>query len=304
VRRIDARRERIPIPTILSLAIAFAALALTASEVDRDQANPARVPAAPQTDLPSLLESAAQYCDRLSRSVLDFVCRERVSEWSYPKVDTRSSVVSDGGAIRMVGFIRRGPKESNAYLYDYQLIRDRTGSVRETRTLLRENKKDVCVPDTTLKTRLFWHARIVMGPLGLLSRERQAEHDYRIVRERLEGQERIAVIEAVPKPGVTADHLVGTIWLRLRDAGIQKIEWNPSSIDNYAGVLATAERLQMTPRIVLTSEYGFEKNGIRFPSRYSVQEIYGRGSRRFQRSETTVLYDQYRFFTVETQVVY
>jgi hypothetical protein len=60
----------------------------------------------------------------------------------------------------------------------------------------------------------------------------------------------------------------------------------------------------MTPRIVLTSDYGIEKNGIRFPSRYTVQETYARGVRRFQRSETTVVYDQYKFFTVETIVVY
>jgi hypothetical protein len=74
-----------------------------------------------------------------------------------------------------------------------------------------------------------------MGPLGLLSRERQAEHDYRVVRELEEGPDRIAVIEAVPKPGVVADHLVGTIWLRVRDAGILKIEWDPSSIDGVPG---------------------------------------------------------------------
>jgi len=204
----------------------------------------------------------------------------------------------------MVDTIRRGLKESKAYLYDYQLVRDRAGSIRESRTLLRDGRKDVHVEDASLETRFFWHARIVMGPLGLLSRERQAEHDYRILREeRIDGKP-VAVVEAVPKPGVAADHLYGIVWLRLKDASILKIEWNPSSIDNYAGVTETAERFRMTPRIVLTSEYGIEKNGIRFPSRYTVQETYARGSRRFQRSETTVIYDQYKFFTVETTVVF
>jgi hypothetical protein len=60
----------------------------------------------------------------------------------------------------------------------------------------------------------------------------------------------------------------------------------------------------MMPRVVLTSEYGIEKKGLRFPSRYSVREIYGRGTRRFQRSEITVTYDQYKFFTVETEVIF
>jgi hypothetical protein len=254
--------------------------------------DPSNAPA----DLRSLLEGAAGYCDRLSRSVLDFICRERISEWCYPEASSRQA--------RMMDFIRRGPRESNSYLYDYQLVRDRAGSIRETRTLLREGRKDVHVPEATLKTIFFWHAKIVMGPLGLLSRERQAEHDYRIVGEERMAGERAAVVEAVPKPGIAADHLYGIVWLRLKDASILKIEWNPSSIDNYAGVTETAERFRMTPRIVLTSEYGIEKNGIRFPSRYTVQETYARGSRRFQRSETTVVYDQYKFFTVETTVVF
>jgi hypothetical protein len=252
--------------------------------------------AAAQPDLRSLLAGAAEYCDRLSRAVLDFVCRERVSEWSYPDAALTTR--------RMMDFIRRGPKESKACLYDFQLVRDRAGSIRESRTLLRDGRKDLHIEAASLQTRFFWHARIVMGPLGLLSRERQAEHDYRILREeRIDGKP-AAVVEAVPKPGVAADHLFGIVWLRLEDASILKIEWNPASIDNYAGVRETAERFRMEPRIVLTSEYGVEKNGIRFPSRYVVQEAYGRGSRRFERSETAVVYDRYKFFTVETEVIY
>ena len=257
--------------------------------------DPSNAPA----DLKSLLESAAAYCDRLSRSVLDFVCRERVEEWFYP--DVAKAAAWDRRARRSLIVGRRA---IHTFTYDYQLVRDRSGAVRESRTLLKEDEKDLRVPDAPLKTRLFWHARVVMGPLGLLSRERQAEHDFRLVRETREDGERVVVIEAVPKPGVAADHLVGTVWLRIRDAGILKIEWDPSSIDDYAGVEESAKRFQMTPRVVLTSEYAFEKNGIRFPSRYIVKETYIRGGRHFQRSEIDVSYDQYKFFTVETRVIY
>jgi len=293
------RPGRRHIPSIGILLFFFAAgLTVIAAVADAGlrQARPSGLPLASAAELPRLLESAAGYCDRLSRSALDFVCRERISEWSYPDASLTRS--------RMMDSIRRGLKESHSYLYDYQLIRDRGRSIRESRTLLAEDKKKVHVPGASLKTSMFWHATIVMGPLGLLSRERQAEHVYRIVREIEEGQDRIAVIEAVPKPGVPADHLVGTIWLRIRDASILKIEWDPSSIDNFSGVMKKAERFRMTPRIILTSEYGIEKNGIRFPSRYTVQETYARGVRRFQCSETTVIYDQYKYFTVETEVIY
>lgn len=269
---------------------------LTAADARRQQVQPAGPSPASGSDLKLVLERAAEYCDRLSRSVLDFVCRERVEEWFYPEARTVFSWFR-----RSTVFV--GRRETHTCTYDYQLIRDRTGSIRENRTLLKEDRKDLRVSDAPLKTRLFWHAYVVMGPLGLLSRERQADHDYRVVREEKAGRERVLVVEAVPKPGVRSDHLVGTIWLRLNDAGILKIEWNPSSIDNYAGVEETAKRLDMTPRIDLTSEYAFEKKGIRFPSRYTVKESYTRrNGRRFQRSQTDVLYDQYKFFTVETDV--
>jgi hypothetical protein len=260
-----------------------------------------QAPPAAQTPagLKALLDKAAEYCDKLSHSVLDFVCRERIEEWLYPEATPASSWLRPARTGIFVG-----RRETNAYTYDYQLIRDRAGSIRENRTLLLENGKGRHVPEAPLKTRLFWHAYIVMGPLGLLSRERQTDHDYRVAGEEKVGKEMALIVEAVPKPGLRFDHLVGRIWLRPSDAGVLKIEWDPSSIENYAGVEEAAKRFQMTPRVVLTSEYAFEKNGIRFPSRYIVKEIYIRGGRHFQRSETDIFYDQYKFFTVETQVTF
>jgi hypothetical protein len=271
-------------------------------------------PSQARPDLKSLLASAADYGDKLCRAVLDFVCRERIEEWFHPEARAINSsptvlVQTEGGQMTFSSGSGRfgrvffvGRREKHFYEYDYQLIRGRTGAIQERRTLLKEDKKEVNVPEATLRTRLFWHAHVVMGPLGLLSRERQEQHDYRVKRETKERGERVLVIEAVPKPGVAADHLIGQIWLRIEDAAILRIEWDPASIQNYAGVEECAARLNATPRVVLASEYGFEKNGIRFPSRYTVQEIYARGNRRFQRSETDVIYDQYKFFTVETEV--
>ena len=284
-------------PTVRAPAVLASGAVHTSRAVPSKEAR-LRQPATPP-DVRSLLDAAADYCDRLSRSVLDFVCREQVEEWFYPEVAPAKAW--DRKARRSVIVGRR---VTHDYLYDYQLVRDRKGSVRESRTLLEEDGNEVRVPDALLKTRLFWHARVVMGPLGLLSRERQAEHDFRIVRETKEDGERVVVIEAVPKPGVAADHLVGTVWLRSGDAAILRIEWDPSSIDDYAGVEAAAERFQMTPRVVLTSEYALEKNGIRFPRRYTVKETYVRGGRRFQRSQIDVHYDRYKLFTVETLVIF
>jgi len=248
-------------------------------------------------DVQGLLDRAANYCDKLSQSTLYFVCREQVEEWLYP--NSTSNRTWYGQSI----FV--GVREIYKYIYDYQLIRDPGGSIRESRTLLEDNGKKVRLPNAPLKTLTFTHAYVVMGPLGLLSRDRQADYDFRFVRQEKVGGEKAVAVEAVPKPGLHPDCLTGTVWLRLEDAAVLKIQWNPSSMNNYEGVEDRARNLKMTPSLLMTSEYAFEKNGIRFPSRYTVKEIYaGILGRHFERSQTDVIYEHYQFFTVETEVKY
>ncbi len=75
---------------------------------------------------------------------------------------------------------------------------------------------------------------------------------------------------------------------------------------NFEIIEKRAERIKATPLITFISEFGFEKNKIRFPNKYSVEEIYiyRRSGRRFRRSITTVIYDNYKFFIVDTKVKY
>jgi hypothetical protein len=47
----------------------------------------------------------------------------------------------------------------------------------------------------------------------------------------------------------------------------------------------------------------FEKNKIRFPSKFSLEEEYIKSEGgRYKKSEMIVFYDDYKFFTVETEV--
>lgn len=255
-------------------------------------------PASADPELASLLSRASDYCDNLSRAVLNFVCRERVDEWFLADSEgtaSSNSLVVAGNLI----------KEGHRYIYDYQLVHDRGGRVRETRTLLVEDWKKVRVADAPLKTQVFRHAFVTMGPLGLLGRDAQASFDFRIARrEKINGEWAVA-IEATPKPGLEPDCLFGTVWLRPKDAAVLKIQWVPASIGNYEAVVKEAQSLGLKPDILMTSEYAFEKNGLRFPSRYEVNERYaGRHGGRLERSGTVVRYDRYKFFTVETDVKY
>ena len=254
-------------------------------------------PAAAEAELASLLDRAADYCDKLSRAVLNFVCRERIDEWFY--------VEKEAYNVRYDIFFIDNHEKKFKSVYDYQLVRDRAGHIQETRTLIKEQGKKTDIPNAPLKTHIFKHAYVVMGPLGLLGRVNQANFDYKIAREEKVGGEAAVVIEAVPKPGFRPDYLFGAVWLRKRDASVLKIQWSPSSIENYEAVVGEAQKFGRKPDILMTSEYALETKGIRFPSRYAVRENYlGKHGGHFTRSETVVIYNEYKFFTVETDVMF
>jgi hypothetical protein len=93
------------------------------------------------------------------------------------------------------------------------------------------------------------------------------------------------------------------VWVKDNDCSILKVEWYQESIENYQYIEKVAKVLAAKPRIKLVTEYDYEKNGLRFPGRYYVEEAYmvlefGK----FVRSRKDVKYRDYKFFTVETEV--
>jgi hypothetical protein len=75
-------------------------------------------------------------------------------------------------------------------------------------------------------------------------------------------------------------------------------------VEGYEFVFEEASRLGIRPMSEITVSYDEEKNGILFPSRLTLLieygvDIWGYGKR--TRLDTDIRYDQYRFFTVETE---
>ena len=245
-------------------------------------------------DLSLILEKTAEYCSWLANASLDFICQEEIKERLYysPGTDT----IYLGGRFY----------KENKYLYDYQLIR-KGGDMQEKRILLEENGKKKMEANAELKTKQFEHKYVIFGPVGLLSSENQPHLSYQIEKEAKLDGENVIIIDAKPKSPQDRNRLYGKVWLRERDLSILKIEWDQSSMGNIEGIMEVAEKLKAKPHITFVSEYGYEKNGIRFPSKYSVAEEYiiAKGRRnRIKCSMTVVTYKNYKFFTVETQVKY
>jgi hypothetical protein len=101
--------------------------------------------------------------------------------------------------------------------------------------------------------------------------------------------------------GTETSSLYGKAWVRARDGAVLKVEWEPASMGNYAAIEDFAKAQGGDPRIRFSSEYRFEKNGLRFPSAYEVVEAYRRLGRMVTVSRTTVLYKDYQFFEVKVR---
>lgn len=255
-----------------------------------------------QPEVKKILENCAEYCERLSHLVLYFVCREEITERIDHTDPKALGQFSSDDPKRIRKKAQFPVFEKSVYVYDYQLIR-RRDETKEQRILLEENGQEKNERNAPLKTKRFKHTYMVFGPIGLLSRYNQQFYDYRIIKQTKLNDEEVFVIEATPKSDAESDKLFGKIWIKRSDYSILKIEWNQTSLENFEEIEKTASNLKAIPQITLITEYGFEKNKIRFPSKYLLEEEYVKSEGgRYEKSEVIVLYKDYKFFTVETEV--
>ena len=264
----------------------------------------------------NILERCAAYCDRLSGAILDFVCQEQIEEmvaylratekgidsagFEDPQKLTGIAKSSDPGQV--IAAVRVKKRVRSQFVYDYQLIKDKPGHIIETRTLIKENGRAVLEKNAPLKTHVFSYGFIVMGPVTLLDRDRQGLYDFKITKETTLGKDRAVIIQADPKPGSHGGVLSGKIWVRKSDAAVLRIEWVSESIGDYKGILDLAKQIGAKPLLTLSTEFAFEKNGVRFPSHYTIEETYlFESGPALVRSRTEVTQGDYKFFRVETE---
>jgi len=256
----------------------------------------------PDARLGRVLRLTKDYCRRLERAALDFVCVERIKEEIFPLPEVRpDAMIADTSGLT---FSYRTPRRRvvRTFVYDYQFLR-KAGQSVENRTLIEENGRARKEKDALLQTLSVRVENALFGPVGLLSADRQSRHDYTIAGEESARGKRVLLVDAVPRPPLEPDHVVGRVWILEEDASILKVEWNQTSVGNFQFIEERARELKGEPRLVSTTEYGVSKNGIRFPSRDTTEEAYIlKNGKTFTRSTTTILYDKYRFFTVETEV--
>ncbi len=264
-----------------------------------DRASPAPPQDAERLD--RLLASAAEYCERVKAIAFNFVCIEDIEEIQnfFGEVSSTSAILRDEKIFTTRRIKRR------TFSHDYQLIK-KAGEIVERRILLKENGRKTRVENADLSRLKYSSQYQLFGPVGFLSRYWQDRFAFSIVGEESLNGETAVVVRAVPREFREENFNIGRIWIN-EASQILRIEWEPDSILNYADEIITTSRGEFHKTVRWTVDYSFEKNGIRFPGRQLIQEIFYRDTpsgRRQQavKRETTFTYRDFKFFVVDTDV--
>jgi len=257
-----------------------------------------------QEKLNLILEKCAEYCEKLSNTVLDFICLEKITEEINTFNDRQSREFAELSDPTIAIDTTYPEKNILTYIYDYQMIR-KDNKISDRRILLRENGKKMNEVNAQLKTRRYKHHNIIFGPIALFAELWQPQYEYEIIQRKKFKGNRVVIIEATPNEKMTSSNPYGKVWIREDDFSIVKIEWDQRSLGNLTVLKVDARRFESTPKVEIYAEYAFEKNGIRFPNKYSIIETYYRnGIKNFIRCEIITTYKDYEFFTVESAVKY
>ncbi len=261
-------------------------------------------------DLAAFLEAEAAYCRRLESAALDFTCRETIEEkvdltrdvenppaaapdWSKPP----GSRLAPGATI----LSRSTARSRRSLVHHFQFIRNLKGSIRQTRTLLAEDGRSPSAPVAKIEAANLDYGRALLAPASLFAERFRGDFDYAVTGRTKVGGKPAVIVEAKPRPeALVAQNVSGKAWIEPETGLILKIEWDESRVGRQGVFGKRGEKYKMSPRIVVTAEFGVEKNGLRFPTRLVLEEAYiNERGRKFVRSETTVEYADFNFFSVE-----
>ncbi len=252
----------------------------------------------PETEgkLERILDSCAGYCEKLADASIYFVCRERIVEEVYH--------------YRPGEYFRHQPlrfdKEKSTFVYELR-FRLEEKSIQDSRILVEENGKKRYEESALLKTMHYGPEIIFLEPVSLLNGDCHSYYRYKILgRDRFKG-EKAVVIEVIPLDE-EADDFTAKIWVRDGDFGILKIERLQKALGDFEGFKRTSDGVPLDSHITCITEFLYDIDGIRFPTRHSIREAYvatfnkmKRLARSLIRSETTVVYLDYKVEKIEME---
>lgn len=254
-----------------------------------------------QAPLQKILQSVGQYCEKVKGVALFYVCKEKIIDKEYLFED----VTGASGLLREERIFQVRRINRRTYSYDYQLIK-KGDDLSEERTLLEENGKKKNMKNADLKHIKYSSQYPVYGPVGFFSFYWQNHFDYSIIGDDRVDNQPAVVILATPKEEREDNCQIGRIWVG-RDFQILRLELEPASLKTYEDETIVSRLGEFHKKVVWTIDYTIEKNGVRFPGRQLIRELFVHDTadsfqQKAMKRETLFEYVAYKFFTVETDV--
>ncbi len=277
------------------------------------------VPSKDQEELKKTLLGASDYCNRLENAAFHFICKEDIEERLQFIRRARTEKIERFNPNTGIMIRTREPgapprksrvqKFKQRFIYDYQLIFDK-GKITEQRKILKGKKNNEKNATGSLKLESFISKKIVLVPISILEIVNQGKYKFRFIKKDVVDGVKTDLIEVFPKKLDQGDSIYGKVWIDIEDNSILKIEVNPLSIGGLTSLMKLASDLGSILDVKCTIDYGLKRNGIRFPTRVRIRELYHGGDflkrvmRMFswEKSRTTYTYRDYQFFEVDTEV--
>ncbi len=260
----------------------------------------------------SILLKSADYCKRLEDAALYFICLERMTETIFPGKHSLPFTLrrhppknrKDNAPDPIYASSRSNNREKNIYVYDYQLIR-KEGRIVERRILKMENGKLIHKAYAPLETKRFYIYKPVYGPIGLLGRDSHQFYNYSLLKEESVDGRAAWVLEVKPKRLIPGKPHYGKVWVDSQNSSVLKMEIEAESLEGYERIQADYVSRNIVPRITIELDFGMEKDGLRYPTKIICKEAYSDPREGLSKvSEMKITYQNYKFFTVKTDVKY
>jgi len=250
--------------------------------------------------LDSILKKTGDYCEKVKKMALFYICNENV-EVERHIFERKNLIRFSMSALKNVKPRRIRTK---SYTYDYQLIK-KGPELKEQRILLEEDGKEKHEENVEFRPVKYAGTYMVYGPVGFLSKQWQEHFEYKLVGEDVIDTKKAIVIESTPTKEREANYNFGRVWVDEKDFSILKIEYDPKSIKDYEDEQVQLPTGDLRKKVRWTTHFGIEKNGVRFPSQQLIQEFYVNSEgENLLIERITFLYEDYKFFTVDTDVIY
>jgi len=266
--------------------------------------------------LQKILNKSGEYCQKLEKSVLEFVCLEDVRKINYnifkgknavqKRKTWRSGTYNGLPTYISVSFTDwtafSGRTEITRYLCDYMFARKDEG-IKQQQILLKKDGREMPEPKPFLNEGKITALNPIFSTTRILAPEHQAAFFFHLLGEdKIKGR-KTYVIEAMPKSGNEAGVIYAKVWVDKKHFQIIKSEIKGPPIKGYENILWEAGWKNMSVVFTRTYHYEKERNKILFPSQASVLIKYedtGYMGRDVTRFKMDIKYTDYKFFTVTT----